>query len=154
MGFNPSRDMSESVAKSSLEHSTEIVVEASSIRSHYAGLNLSAVEGESLPMITGPLRAPLAIQKFPIAKLAMSKLLKRIQRPRIITSTRFSLRFHPKPLSAQYAKCGRMPLWTLAGIFLFPGKMLKFPEGYSNFQNGTRISRTIPEYPELVPEFP
>ena len=41
-----------------------------------------------------------------------------------------------------------------AGIFLFPGKMLKFPEGYSNFQNGTRISRTIPEYPELVPEYP
>ena len=32
--------------------------------------------------------------------------------------------------------------------------MLKFPEGYSNIQNGTRISRTIPEYPELVPEYP
>jgi hypothetical protein len=69
------------VANSSPEQIAQIIREASSIRSHYAGLNLSAVEGESLPTISGPVRAPIAIHRFPIAKLAMSALLKRIHTP-------------------------------------------------------------------------
>jgi hypothetical protein len=58
----------------------DIVIEASSIRSHYAKLDISAFAGGVVPAIPKPGRFP-AVELFNTTKLALSKLCERIQNP-------------------------------------------------------------------------
>jgi hypothetical protein len=57
-----------------------IVGEASSIRSHYAKLDVSAFAGGAVPAIPKPAAFPM-LQLFNTTKLALSKLCERIQNP-------------------------------------------------------------------------
>jgi hypothetical protein len=57
-----------------------IIVEASSIRSHYAELDVSAFAGGVVPAIPKPSAFPM-LQRFNTTKLTLSKLFERIQNP-------------------------------------------------------------------------
>jgi hypothetical protein len=57
-----------------------VVVEANSIRSHYAKLNVTAFAGGVVPAIPKPAWGPV-LQVFNTTKVALSKLIERIQNP-------------------------------------------------------------------------
>ena len=67
-----------------LDQAYEIVVEAKSIRSRYAKLDLSAFAGGTVPNISGPDSSTLSmLEEFQSPKLALSKLFERIQNPNL-----------------------------------------------------------------------
>jgi hypothetical protein len=78
--FGPSENVRNTSIIPSDNLSSEIVYEASSIRSHYAKLDLSAFAGGVVPAIPKPAAFSM-LQSFDTAKLTLSKLFERIQTP-------------------------------------------------------------------------